>query len=111
MWSYASLLIVGIALGGFQFPLGEEKLWVFSYSSAFTHYGPPYTHTIQSKSLLRKRNLAHSVYNPPSPAKSCSGTATSVKMKAVMPQKQLFIAMAVEEWPGFTSTMYTSVLE
>ena len=56
------------------------------------------------------RSPAQSVYNPPSPAESCSGTATNVEMKAAMPRTQLFVATAAEERPGWESTMYASVL-
>ena len=103
-------LILGYVLS-FQLPPETEKLWAFSHSSAFTRHGPPRTRTTKSNSSPRTRSPAHSVYSPPSPTEFCSGTAASVKMQAATPRKQLFVATAAEERPGFASTMYASVLE
>ena len=104
-------LIVVIAWGCLQLPQGAEKPSACSHSSEFTRHDPPRTRTTKSRSSLRTRSPAHSVYNPPSPAESCSGTVASVKMKAATPRKQLFVAMAAEEHPGFASTVYARVLE
>ena len=93
-----------------QRPLAEDKLWAFSHSSAVSRHRPPRTCTSKSESSQRIRSPAQSVYNPPSPVDSCNGTAARIKTKADPPRKQLFVATAAEERPGFASTMYASVL-
>ena len=72
---------------------------------------PPRNLTNKITDSHRIKIPAQSVYSPPSPKESCSGTAASVNTNAATPRKQLFIATADEERPGLASTIYAAVLE